>query len=291
MNPPRERAFARDGWRLVAAEAGLAEEASRALIEKSLAAARGALGAPRRRSRHARTWQLRIGAPATLEVFIKLLDPPNAIGRLKRIARGGRAEHVARVTRALAASGFAAPPILLRGAERASGRELIVAPRAEGDGPLRTLAALGANPAGLARKRAVMRALGAEIARLHRCGFVHGDLTPFNIFFVPAEPPRFVLIDHERTRRACAIGRRRRMLRNFVQLGRFELPGVTATDRMRVLSGYTAGMTRARRRATMRRATAMVRRRLRRDGSARIAPLGADGDGRGRARGDGIGDG
>lgn len=273
MNPPPARAFERGGWRLVAADGGLPEELRRALIEKSLAAARGELGPPRRRSRHAATWQLRLGGPMPLEFFIKIIDSADALGRIKRLVRGGRAAHVARIVGALTDAGFAAPPILLRGEDRATGRELMVAPRAAGDGPLRALVRLGANPAGRARKRAVLRALGAEIARLHRCGFVHGDLTPFNIFIVPAEPPRFVFIDHERTRRAFWLGRRRRMLRNLVQLGRFAMPGVTATDRMRVLCGYAAGSGRAARRATIRRTAAMLGRRIRRDGLARIAPL------------------
>jgi len=104
---------------------------------------------------------------------------------------------------------------------------------------------------------------------------VHGDLTPFNIFFVRAEPPRFVLIDHERTRRPGPIGRRRRALRNLVQLGRFDLPGLSATDRMRILAGYTALLERRDRRRLTRRVNAMLARRIRRDGVARVeAPNG-----------------
>ena len=292
MTLKAEREIERDGWRLIASDGRLTDAMREAVLEKALAAARGELGAPRRRSRHASTWQIRIGGPIALEIFVKIIEPGGALGWIKRRLRGARAEHVARVVGMLADSGFAAPPIVLRGAERGFGREMIVAPRAEGDGPLRTLAALGARPGGVARKRAAMRALGAEIARLHRCGFIHGDLTPFNIFIVPAEPPRFVFIDHERTRRAAPFGKRRRMLRNLAQLGHFAIPGVTATDRMRVLSGYAAGLKRARRRAAMRRAAAMVARRIRRDGMTRVAPLGAgradlDGQQRGNGGGDG----
>ena len=272
-----EREIERDGWRLIASDGGLTAAMRDAVLDKSLAAARGELGEPRRRSRHAATWQVRMGGPMALEIFIKIIEPGGALGRIKRRLRGSRAEHVARVVGMLADSGFAAPPLLLRGAERGFGREIIVAPRAEGDGPLRTFAAFGEKPGGLARKRAALRALGAEIARLHRCGFIHGDLTPFNIFIVPAEPPRFVFIDHERTRRAFPLGKRRRMLRNLAQLGRFALPGVTATDRMRVLSGYAAGLGRKRRRAAMRRVAALVERRIQRDGLTRVAPLGAGG--------------
>ena len=257
----------REGWRLQVAEAGLTPELSNAAIAGALEAARGELGAPKRRSRHASTWHLRIGAGVELEVFVKLLDAPRGLDVLKRMVGGGRVDHVARITQALNDSGFAAPPLIAYGREPASGREVMVTPRAEGDGPLVTLKALRASP--VARKRAVLHALGAEIARLHRCGFVHGDLTPFNILIVRAEPPRFVLIDHERTRKAGPLAPRRQMMRNLVQLGRFDLPRITTTDRMRVVAGYTAMIERDARRTLARRLNAMMARRIRRDGIGR----------------------
>ncbi|HVC44162.1 MAG TPA: lipopolysaccharide kinase InaA family protein [Candidatus Binataceae bacterium] len=258
----------REGWRLSLTDGGLPAAVREELIGCALAAARGTRGAPRRRSRHARTWQAKLGAPAELEIFIKLLDAPRGRELLKRWVRGPRSAHVARITQALADAGFNVPPVIAIGMEAATGRELIVAPRAEGEGPLRTLAALRSRP--LAHKRAVLRALGAEIARLHRCGFVHGDLTPFNIFFVRAEPPRFVLIDHERTRRLVMPGRGRVRLRNLVQLGRFALPGISTTDRMRVFDGYAVRLAKAARRRLARRAHALLGRRIRRDGLAPV---------------------
>ena len=272
MNPAPTQAIVREGWRLNLADGGLTPELREAVVARALAAARGDLGAPRRRSRHANTWQTRIGGRANSVIFIKLLDAPRGLGALKLWLRGGRASHVARVTRALNDSGFLAPPLLVYGREADSRREIIVTPGAEGLGPLRTLMALRTGAAdALGRKRTALHALGAEIARLHRCGFVHGDLTPFNIiFFVWAEPPRFVLIDHERTRRSGWLGRRRRALRNLVQLGRFDLPGLGATDRMRILAGYTAMLARRDRRKLARRVNAMLARRIRRDGVARV---------------------
>jgi Lipopolysaccharide kinase (Kdo/WaaP) family len=271
MNSPAIEAIVRKGWRLNLADGGLPPDMREAAVARALAAARGELGAPRRRSRHASTWQIRIGTGIEIEIFIKLMDAPRGFAAIKQRLRGGRANHVGRVTRRLHDSGFLAPPLLIYGREIANGREIIVTPRAEGDGPLRTLEALGAGGVGaIERKRAVLRALGAEIARLHRCGFVHGDLTPFNIFFVRAEPPRFVLIDHERTRRTGPLGRRRRALRNLVQLGRFDLPGLSTTDRMRILAGYTAMLDRYDRRRLTRRVSAMLLRRIRRDGFAHV---------------------
>lgn len=272
MNPAALHEITREGWHLKLADGGFTAELRAAAVARALLAARGALGAPRRRSRHASTWQLRIGAGRIeVEVFIKLLDAPHGFDAIKQMVRGGRANHVARVTQLMNDSGFLAPPLLVYGREPTTGREIIVTPRADGDGPLMTLKALRAGR--LERKRALLRALGAEIARLHRCGFVHGDLTPFNIFFVRSEPPRFVLIDHERTRKLGSIGRRRRALRNLVQLGRFDLPGVGTTDRMRILAGYTARFERRERHRLVRRVNLMLRRRISRDGVARVAPV------------------
>jgi hypothetical protein len=144
---------------------------------------------------------------------------------------------------------------------------MIVTPRAEGQGPLRTLLSLD-----MRSKRLLLKALGQEIARLHRSRFVHGDLTPFNIFFI-AEESRFVFLDHERTRRTKGV-HGRRQLRNLVQLGRFQLPGITGTDRLRLLRAYTSEMERSRQRRVESLVAKMLSRRIRRDGGLeRIAPL------------------
>jgi hypothetical protein len=174
--------------------------------------------------------------------------------------RGPRNLQVTRVTAALGAAGLIAPPVLLYGNEAASGREILLTAWAEGEGPFKAL------DRAIAHKRAILWALGAEVARLHRAGFVHGDLTPFNLLVVFGEPPRFIFLDHERTRRTLIVGRRRRQLRNLVQLGRFGLPGLTRTDRMRVLHAYAGGLGRPARMRLRRRAAAMLARRVARDG-------------------------
>ena len=129
------------------------------------------------------------------------------------------------------------PEILLLGAERRGGREIIVTARVEGFSIARHL-----RRAKLESRRGVLRALGAEVARLHRAGYIHGDLSPFNIFVTGLEPPQFVFIDHERTRRTMLSRFARPRMRNLVQLGHFELFGITNTDRMRVWSGYAAAI-------------------------------------------------
>ncbi|HEV2171636.1 MAG TPA: lipopolysaccharide kinase InaA family protein, partial [Candidatus Binatus sp.] len=97
---------------------------------------------------------------------------------------------------------------------------------------------------------------------LHRSGYIHGDLTPFNVFVTGLEPPQFVFIDHERTRRTILSRRARPRMRNLVQLGQLQLGGVTNTDRMRVWCGYSASFSKARRRAERTRVAAMLRARI-----------------------------
>jgi tRNA A-37 threonylcarbamoyl transferase component Bud32 len=97
---------------------------------------------------------------------------------------------------------------------------------------------------------------------LHRAGYIHGDLTPFNIFVTGLAPPQFAFIDHERTRRTILSRFERPRMRNLVQLGQLELGGVTNTDRMRVWCGYAAAFSARRGRAVRRRVAAMLAARI-----------------------------
>jgi hypothetical protein len=262
-------------WRLYVAQNELAQEFREELIELARKAISGRMGAPYHRSRYAATWAAAIGGAVQLGVFVRLMEAPHGIARLKRIVKRSRGTHIERITQALNDSGFSAPPVLLHGADRTRA-ELLISQQADGDGPLRTLARLANGP--LARKRAVLRGFGCELARFHRCGFVHGDLTPFNIFFIHSEPIRFALIDNERTRRVTPLMGRRPRLRNLVQLGRFALPHLSRTDRLRVLDGYSEMMSSPARRALTRRVAAMLDRRIKRDsGLAKVPRMRADG--------------
>src|ERR1019366_8149867 len=157
----------------------------------------------------------------------------------------------------LRADGVGVPEILLLGAERRGGRELIVTARVDGSNLARYL-----KRAKLASRRVVLRALGAEVARLHRAGYIHGDLTPFNIFVTGLEPPQFVFIDHDPPRRTILSRFERPRMRNLVQLGQLELGSVTNTDRMRGWGGYAAAVSPRRRRAVRHRVAAMLAGRI-----------------------------
>jgi hypothetical protein len=269
----RGSVFALDdtNWSLRVAQNELAQALRVELFELARKAVSRRIGEPYHRSRYATTWAASIGGAVKLGVFVRLMEGPHGIMRLKRIVKGSRGAHIERITQALNDSGFSAPRVLLHGANRKRA-ELLITQQADGDGPLRTLARLANGP--LAQKWAVLRGFGRELARFHRCGFVHGDLTPFNIFFIHSEPIRFALIDNERTLRVTVLRGRRPQLRNLVQLGHFALPHLSRTDRLRVLGGYSEMLSPPARRALTRRVVAMLDRRIKRDrGLAKVPPM------------------
>jgi Lipopolysaccharide kinase (Kdo/WaaP) family len=193
-------------------------------VDACLAAAGGGGG---RRSRHARSLAIETSHGVC---HVKSYPPPD----------GRRALHAFAMGRALAALGFAAPVALLAGRHGPAG--LLVTADAGGEDLLVALARLASPGADTrARKRDLLRRLGAEVARLHAAGFVHGDLVPPNLRW---RDGAVVFLDNDRTRRVWLGGRR-----NLVQLGRFVVPGVTASDRARVLHAYASarGLDRRRR--------------------------------------------
>lgn len=261
----RHQEYVIDGWRIE--PVGQWRSAPPEQVERIARGAVGVIDAATglyHRSRHAATYFTQVDGDAgkLMELYVKTYDPTRGWPALKARIRGGRASNVLRITTALQRNGFNTAQVVLKGKHERSGRTMLASLRAEGV----------ALPDLLAResdskdyKRALMRALGSEVARLHRCGFVHGDLTPYNIFVVQTEPPRFVFLDHDRTRSGFPAGRRYRQLRNLVQLGRFDLPGLTNTGRLAFFHAYAAGVGHVRDRAMLRRVAGMLARRKRKD--------------------------
>jgi hypothetical protein len=174
-----------------------------------------AAATPGRSSRHART--VRLGT-----LWVKTYPAPG----------GWRALRAFRMGSALDGVGLGAPAVVL--AARRGDEGVLVTCDTGGEGLVEAVRRHAATPRA---KRALLAALGAEVARLHRAGFVHGDLVPANVHLVGE---RFVFLDNDRTRRS-------RLLvfvtarRNLVQLGRFVVPGLTVADRVRVLAAYARG--------------------------------------------------
>ncbi len=262
----------RGGWTFVipGSAARLSEPLRQSLIDSAFAAIEGTLAKRVRRSRHAETWLVHFDGAGGFDAYFKLLDPIRGLNRIRWIFKRRRVAHVASLLERLRADGVGVPEILLLGAERRDGRELIVTARVDGSNVVRHF-----KLAQLASRRVVLRALGAEVARLHRAGYIHGDLTPFNVFVTGLEPPQFVFIDHERTRRTILSRFERPRMRNLVQLGHLEISGVTNTDRMRVWCGYAAALSARRRRAQRRRVAAMLAARIADDRKAAGVAAGA----------------
>src|SRR5271163_2335971 len=89
VTPHARSRIERDGWSVLLAPA-LAELPSKLgleLMERVFKIAEGAGGEPLRRSRHASTYQIRLGTPLSVEteVFVKLLDAPRGLKAARRL--------------------------------------------------------------------------------------------------------------------------------------------------------------------------------------------------------------
>jgi serine/threonine protein kinase len=230
------------------------------LMAVAIEAAEGRCEPAIRRSRHATTYHLQLdGGGRKVDFFVKVYRRPKGLEPLRRLLRRSRIDHAIKIGTELRNHGFCVAPILIRGANLGDGRSMLVTARAEGVPLADVVATLAVD-----RKRRWLERLGEEVARLHRAGFIHGDLTPYNIF-ITQEPARFTFIDNDRTRRTRPIRAGRQRLRNFVQLGRFDLAGVTRADRIRVLRAYASALGLRNWHSLRNRAAAMLGARMDRD--------------------------
>jgi serine/threonine protein kinase len=268
--------FDRGPWRFLIPEGGAdrsaisQEHLQENLIDAVIATVAGQRGAPFRRSRHATTWRMEVTSAngARFRIFVKQLDSARGwLARIKSQSRVRRVEHVVQISDDLRRDGFGVPRILLSGENLDTGNELIVTTEVAGFMVTRWM-----NPAqatGMRDRRAIFIKLGEEIARLHRDGYIHGDLTPYNIFVTHGDGLSITFIDHERTWKTTrlSINLARERLRNLVQLGHFEVPGVSRADKLRVFNSYSEayGWSKFARHRSLRRLLKMIKRRLEKD--------------------------
>lgn len=172
--------------------------------------------------------------------FAKIFFPRRWYEGVKTLFRGDRAYRTDWRTHALQAAGFAAPAVVLRG--RVKGLPFVITEALPGVSVADYLdrpRVLALPTAGQTRqRRAVLRALGVEIARLHEAGFFHTELRTSNIHvhLQPDGMPRFFFLDNEGTRRFMQLPWRRRV-KNLAQLN-MDHHHVSRTDRLRVLQAY-----------------------------------------------------
>ena len=109
----------RGGWSLLLppASAELPARLGLELIDLALKIASGAGGEPLRRSRHASTYQVRLGTPfaGETEVFVKLLDAPRGLKSVLRLAKHSRAERMQAIPKAPSARARSHPTATPRG--------------------------------------------------------------------------------------------------------------------------------------------------------------------------------
>ncbi len=272
MSRARGENFDLGDWRFVipASVHQLSSYLRKEVTGSVVAALEGKGGAPFRRSRHATTWKVQIadstGAPAN--IFVKQLDlAQGVVARAKAMLRSKRSEQVLRTAEALRRDDFGVPDVLLIGENLATGSEVIV--MAEAPGLMLTRWMNPSHRTDVLVRRAILQRLSAEIGRLHLSGYIHGDLTPYNIFATGSHPIAITFIDHEGTGKTSrlSINLARNRLRNLVQLGHFDIPGVSRTDRLRVFTGYAAarGLSKSASRQSLLRLIKMIERRRRRD--------------------------
>ena len=129
---------------------------------------------------------------------------------------------------------------------------------------------------GAASRRAWTRELGVLVRRMHEAGVHQEDLAPNNFLWRPAQEPRLLAIDFERTR----VGRRVPARERVFALAKLDrhFAGAPASARMRWLLAYARWESRT-------RAPLVARRRSLRSAAraARSAPLAAHGHATGTA--------
>jgi hypothetical protein len=198
---------------------------------------------PLHRSKHAATHRIACGSE---DAYVKLYHRYRGATAWKDRWRASKAANVVRMSARLSAAGFHVPRVLAAGEERRRGRlvRAWVATAALAGEPIAVALAtsVAADTRRLARKRAVLVALGSEVARLHEAGVVAGDLVPANVWLDDVRGvPAVAFLDHDRTRIGARAVRWWRARRNLVQLNRIPILGLTVTDRLRVYRAYAAG--------------------------------------------------
>lgn len=178
------------------------------------------------------------------EFFLKIYRP-KPLEMLKDLFRDSKAFRALKSGEALSKVGFHVPLTVAAGEERHLGflkKAFLLTLKVE-TFPLRLFLqrnySATPDPPALRKKREYLRCLASEIRRLHRYGFVHGDLVPSNILVRSgAERIDFFYLDNDRTRHYPTWLPHTLWKRNLVQLNRFVLPGISLQDRMRFLKVY-----------------------------------------------------
>lgn len=178
--------------------------------------------------------------------YLKIYHDPRLWRVLKDLFRDSQAVRALKQGEALSESGFQVPLAVAAGEERGFRlirRAFLLTVGVNGVALpyfLEHHYSGAAGPRGqLKEKIQYLQQLASETRRLHELGFVHGDLTPFNILVQSHHKGvAFFFMDNDRTRRYPEWLPQPFWKRNLIQLNRFLLPGISLQDRMRFLRFY-----------------------------------------------------
>jgi len=183
-------------------------------------------------------------------VHLKVFLPRSRLEAVKALFRGSRGVRAVDRSIELARDGFSVPTVLGHGWAH-GGHEFMLTGTVHGT-PVLHLATrrFGEPELPLQDRRALLRDCGREIARLHRAGWVHGDLRLSNLLFGIDDantPPRLWFLDNEGCRRTRESDAH---LRNLVQMAMIDSRYQGRSDRMRLFQAYAdeLGLTAAQRR-------------------------------------------
>jgi|GEM_PF-1409699 len=175
-------------------------------------------------------------------VFLKVLLPRHRLEELKALGRGSRGARAVDRSIQMSRDGFPTPPVLAYG--RANPRLEFVLTQAVGHPAMVELVTRASGPSRLELKSrwCLLRRFGAEIARLHQAGWVHGDLRLGNVLCDlqgGLEAAEFWYLDNEGSHRSAKA---QDQYRNLVQLAMTRRDHQSRTDQLRMLQGYAEGM-------------------------------------------------
>lgn len=185
-----------------------------------------------------------VTAEGDLPVFVKCFRYRSAFDRVKHLCRPSRAQRAFTADQLLNREGFATPETLLTGWRQRGllrdGFFTITAELTGYDNLYVHLARLtGTAPR---RKRQLVEALAATVARMHHRGIAHGDLRLGNVLAQWVGDWRFAFLDNERTRQFASLPKSLRV-KNLVQLNMLTGPTLTRSDRLRFFRAYCASGT------------------------------------------------
>lgn len=185
----------------------------------------------------------RVAVQAEMGIYYKEFLPRGPLETLKATVRGSRATRALSNNDALTEAGFNAPANLAWG-KLSGNREYLFSSAVAGKSVTDWLRQeLSGRPGeALKRRRTMLYSLGTFIGRLHRAGFIHGDLRTSNVLAsLEHDQFHFALIDNERNQRKTPPPGRG-MLRNLMQLNMLLPAELSKSDRMRFFSNWRREM-------------------------------------------------